>query len=327
MIPGQGAHDFFVFVQHGIAAVAALEHHLPDVVDVIIQVEAHDLSPLARAGDGDGLVDQAAGAAGGEGGGDDACVAVILLQSGVDIRPADDEAADVLVQGPLDHIRLAGHQNDIVAAGKAQVLRSLGHGHHHVAADVGGHTAALVDDAALQHADQVEHRQLLHLAVHQRLHAEGGDVAGGEHAVQSAVVIHNGDGGDALVAHHMPGPVHGDGGAEAGGRIVLQVADLGADRADGHRLLKAEMPEHAVGLVADVAQVRRHILPVAQSVAQGGIGHGRHNGIRIRIAVAGYKNLVHGFSSRELFPHYKAAVFHFQYEDIINFGYLVRFFP
>ena len=233
----------------------------------------------------------------------------------------------MLIQGPLDHIRLAGHQDNIVSAGKTQVLRGLGHSHHNAAADVGGHAAALVDDAPLQYTDQVKYRQLLHLAVHQGLHAEGSDVSGREHAVQSVIVIHHGDGGNALLPHHMPGPVHGDGGAEAGGCVILQVPDLGADRADGHGLVKAKMLEHTVCFIADVSQVRRNILPVAQGVAQGGIGHGRHDGIRIRIAVAGYKNLVHGLSSRELFYHYKAAVIDFQYEDSINFGYLVRFFP
>lgn len=118
-----------------------------------------------------------------------------------------------MIQRALDHVRLAGAEDDVVAAGKAQVLGGLGHGHHHVAADAGGDAAALVDDAPLQHADQIEHRQLLHMGVHQRLHAEGGDVAGGEHAVERAVVIHHGDGGNALLVHHMPRPIHGDGGA------------------------------------------------------------------------------------------------------------------
>ena len=213
VVAGQGAHDVFVFVQHGVAAVAALEHHLADVVYVVVQMEAHDLAPLAGTGDGDGLIDQAAHAACGEGRGDDAGVALVIFQIRVDLRAADDEAAHLLIQRTLDHVRLAGAEDDVVAAGKAQVLGGLGHGHHHVAADAGGDVAALVDDAPLQHADQIEHRQLLHMGVHQRLHAEGGDVAGGEHAVERAVVVHHGNGGNALLVHHMPRPIHGDGGA------------------------------------------------------------------------------------------------------------------
>lgn len=118
MIPGQGAHDFFVFVQHRVAAVAALEHHLPDVVNIIVQVEANDLPPLAGPGNGDRLVDQAAGAAGSKGRGYDAGIAGIILQRGINIRTADNQAADMLIQGPLDHIRLAGHQDNIVSAWK-----------------------------------------------------------------------------------------------------------------------------------------------------------------------------------------------------------------
>ena len=39
VIPGQGAHDFFVLVQHRVAAVAAFQHHLADVVDIVRQVD------------------------------------------------------------------------------------------------------------------------------------------------------------------------------------------------------------------------------------------------------------------------------------------------
>ena len=211
MVAGQGAHYFFVLVQHRIAAVAALEHHLSHIVDVIVQVEAHDLPPLAGAGDGNGLIDQAAHPSGRERRGNDAGPARVALQFRVDIRPAYDKTAHILIQRPLDHVRLAGTQDDVIAAGEAQILGGLGHGYHHIATDAGGNASSLVDNAALQNADQIENRQLLHPAVHQRFHTEGGNVPGGEHSIQGAVVINNRHGGNALLVHHRPCPIHGDG--------------------------------------------------------------------------------------------------------------------
>ena len=327
VIPGQSAHDFFVLVQHRVAAVAAFQHHLADVVDIVRQVEAHDLFIVAGPGDGTGLIDQPGHPAGLIGGGDDAGAPGVFQQVRVHLRLAQDQAADADVQGPADHIRLVAADDDVVRVAEQQVLAALGQGDDHVAGHGVDQVAAVVEQAALDDAEQVEQGHRLHPGVGDSGHAVGGDVAGGQSAVQGAVLVDNGDGGYLLFPHDVPGPVHGDGGAEAGGRVILQVPDLGADRADGHGLVKAKMLEHAVCFIADVSQVRRNILPVAQGVAQGGIGHGRHDGIRIRIAVAGYKNLVHGLSSRELFYHYKAAVIDFQYEDSINFGYLVRFFP
>ena len=101
--------------------------------------------------------------------------------------------------------------------------------------------------------------------------------------------------------HHMPGPVHGDGGAEAGRRVEIQVSDLGAYGADGLGLGKAEMPKHTLRFIADMAQMDRNISTVTQGIAQRGIGHGGGNGVRIGISVTGYINLVHKLSSCERF--------------------------
>ena len=80
------------------------------------------------------------------------------------------------------------------------------------------------------------------------------------------------------------------------------------------------MLEHTACFVADMAQVRRHIPPVAQGVAQGSIGHGRHNGVRIRIAVSGHINFVHPLASHRCFFYYKTGTRLFQYEDILKIG-------
>mgnify|MGYP006987704411 CR=1 FL=1 len=58
VIPGQGTDDLLVLVQHRVAAVAALQHHFPHIVDVVRQMEADDVVSVAGAGDGDGLIDE-----------------------------------------------------------------------------------------------------------------------------------------------------------------------------------------------------------------------------------------------------------------------------
>ena len=133
----------------------------------------------------------------------------------------------------------------------------------------------------------------LHPGVGDSGHAVGGDVAGGQSAVQGAVLVDNGDGGYLLFPHDVPGPVHGDRGVQGRGRIIVQVLHLGADVLHRPGGLEAEAVQHPLGLVADVVHMGGHIVPVAQGVAQGRVGHGGHDGIGIGVVVADDVDLVH----------------------------------
>ena len=59
------------------------------------------------------------------------------------------------------------------------------------------------------------------------------------------------------------------------------------------RGLETEAVQQALGLIADVAQIGRYVVPVAQSVPQGGIGHGSHDGIRVGVPMPDHIDLVH----------------------------------
>ena len=50
VIAGQGAHHLLLRVQHGVAAVAALQHHLADIVDIIVHMEGDRGRPWRRGG-------------------------------------------------------------------------------------------------------------------------------------------------------------------------------------------------------------------------------------------------------------------------------------
>ena len=293
MVTGQGAHHFFLLVQHGIAAIAAFQHHLPHVVYVVIQMEADQISGGTGPGDGDGLIDQPVNAAGVKGRGDNAGLAGVLHPFRIHVGLAQDQAGYLHVQRPADHIRLAAAQHDAVRAVKQQVFTALGQGDGHAAGQTVHQITALAHHAALDDAQQVEHGHLLHHRIGDGVQAEGGNVAGGQHSVQGAVLVGHGNGGDLLAAHQLPRPVHGDRGVQTGGTVKVQIPHLRAHVLDKAGRLEAEVLQHPVGLVADGAQMHRHILLLAQRVLQRRIGHGGHNGVGIRIAMAGHIDLVH----------------------------------
>ena len=131
------------------------------------------------------------------------------------------------------------------------------------------------------------------MPVADRAHAVGRDIAGGEHTVERAVLVDDGHGGDVLVAHDVPGAVHRDAGVERRRRVKVQIAHLRANVADRDRLRKAEAIEQTLRLIADVAEMCGHVIPVAERVAQCGIGNGGRDGVRVRIPVAGDVDSVH----------------------------------
>ena len=183
VIPGQGAYDFFILVQHRVAAVAALQHHLADVVDIVRQMEAHDLFIVAGPGDGTGLIDQAGYPAGLIGSGDDAGTPGVFQQVRVHLRLAQDQAADADIQGPADHIRLVAADDDVVRIVKQQVLAALGQSDDHIAGHGVDQIAAVVEQTALDDTEQVEQGHRLYPGVGDGGHAVGGDVAGGQSTV------------------------------------------------------------------------------------------------------------------------------------------------
>ena len=293
VIPGQGADDLFVLVQHRVAAVAALQHHLPHVVNIVRQMEADDVVSVAGAGDGDGLIDKTGHPAGIVGAGNDAGILSVCQQRLIYLRLAQDQAAYIGLQRPANHVRLVAAQDDMLPTVPQQILAALGQGNDHVAGNRVHQITGVVEDTALDDAQKIEQGQCLHAWLADGVHAVCGDVTGGEGPIQGAVLVDHGDGGDALLPHNVPGPVHGDGGVQGRRRIIIQIRHLCADILDQLGWLETEAIQQTLGLVADVAQIGRYVVPVAQSIPQSGIGHGSHDRIRVGVPMPDYIDLVH----------------------------------
>ena len=157
-----------------------------------------------------------------------------------------------------------------------------------LAADGVGEISVLVDDLAVKHAQEVEHRDPVDPGVGERAHVVACDLARREHAVELAVVVRDGDGGDgSVVLQRGPGTADRHGPGQGGRRVVVEIADLRAHGLDADGRLKAEAAEHQPRLIGDVPEPGRDEFPVAQRVAQRRIGHGRDDRVGIRVAVAG----------------------------------------
>ena len=292
---GDGAHDLVVFVQDGVAAVAALEHYLAHVVQIVAQVKGHDVLGHYYPLHGQGLVDYAGDTAGGEGSGDDAGVAAGLGPLGPQRGAADDEAAHAALQGAVDYLGLLAADEHGVRIGEGGVLVVLRQGDVELSGDGADRAVELIDQRALQHAEQVEERDVVHAVFRHGLHVIGGDVARREHAEESAVVLHDGHHAHLAVAHGAPGQVQGHRAVEGGRAVVVQVADLGAQGLDEGRRRHTEAGEETRGLVVYAAYAHGFVCPVAQrGILQIRVGYGRDYGVGVRVAVSGYIDVAHG---------------------------------
>ena len=225
--PGQGAHYPLLIVQDRVSAEAAFQHRVLHIVQIIVQVEVHQVPALADMPDGHGVPDEAHGAVSVIGRGDDTGLRLRFQQLPVHLRLADDDAVDVQVQSPADHVRLVAADDDAVGIGEFQILPAGGQGHGDLAGDHVLQLAALIEDLALQHRQQVVDRQLSHQGIADGGHIVVGHVAGGQHTVQGAVLIGHGEDGDLVGLHGLPGAADGGAGGQGGRRIVIQVLHLG----------------------------------------------------------------------------------------------------
>ena len=250
-------------------------------------MEADHILGLADTADGHGVMNEPHGPVSVKGRGDDAGLFRHLDELLAHLRLAHQHAVRLQLQRPAQHLRLvAADQNDVPVR-EHQVLPPGGQGNGHDAGDLLPQLRTFVEDLALQHGQQVVHRNVSHLRVPDRGHIVVRDISGGQHSVQGAVLIGHGHGGHLVLLHGLPGAADGGGGIQGGRRIVIQVPHLVSHIGDEHGRLETEAVQHALGLVADLAQPGSLILPLSQGVLQCGIGHGGHDGIRVRVTVAG----------------------------------------
>ena len=150
---------------------------------------------------------------------------------------------------------------------------------------------------ALQHGQQIVYRNILDHRIADRGHIVVGHIARGDHPVQLPVLIGDGEDRKLVLLHHLPSAADGDARGEDGWRVIVQVLDLGAQVSDQHGGLRAEAVQDRLSFVADLSQAGRLVLPVAQSVFQRGVGHGRHNGVCVRVPVSGNIDRIHSDTS------------------------------
>ena len=210
MIPGQNANDLFIAVENRVAGVAIPEHHIPHGVHPVVQMEADHALGVADPPHGDGLENQPRRPERIVGGGDNAGLGGQGAQLLRNLRLAQHQTADVQLQRPTDHVRLVAAQYDALPGMEQQILPALGQGDGDLPGDGVGVFPCVVENFALQDGDGVEQRYLLQHAAIGAGHVVVGNVRPGQHAVQSAVLVDHGNGGDGGVSLELiPGTAHG----------------------------------------------------------------------------------------------------------------------
>ena len=142
-----------------------------------------------------------------------------------------------------------------------------------------------VQNMAFQRAQQVEDRHGLHSGIAERFHILLRDIAGGNETGQGSVLMGDGEGGQpgSLLLQYLPGMGDGYAFSQRGGRIVINIGNLGADGTDIQRRLKPEAVQQERGFGVQMADPPGDIVVFSQRVIQGRISHGGDDGIRIRI--------------------------------------------
>ena len=202
VVAGQGPHHPLLLVQNGVAAVAALEHHLPHVVNIVLQVEGDDLLLLGQTAHGDGLEDPAHGPEAVIGGGDDAGVLHQLPDALGQLRLTQHHAGHAEGHRLPQHVRLVAADEDRLPLAEGGQLPGLGQGQNHLTGDGVHHLLRLPQQLALQNAEDVEQGHGPEVRRLDGLHIKAGDVPGGEHPPEMPLVVGDRNGGDVLVVLH-----------------------------------------------------------------------------------------------------------------------------
>ena len=259
-------------------------------------MEAHKAGGAANPAHRGGLEDEPCRPVGVEGGGDDAGGGGEIPQFLGKLRLTQHQAVHIHLQSPADHIRLVSAQDDGIGGVEQEILPALGQGDGHFPCHYVGVFSCLVENLSLQHGEDVEKGHGVQFSRHGLLHVVAGHILPGEHTVQGAVLIGYGDGGDVLLLlEHPPGSSHRDPGAEHRRGVKIQILHLGVHIPNPLGGLESEQIQHNLGFVGHMAQAGGLILPISHGVPQGGVGHGRHNGVGVRVPMPGYVNGIHRF--------------------------------
>ena len=247
VIPGEGADNLVILIENRVAAMAAFEHDLAHIIHKIGQMECFQIVCPAYACDLNGVIDHARSLVGIERRSDDAGVCLHLPQLLRQFRLAHDQTADLLLDSAPRHFRLLTNNHDGVRAFKEKIFVVLRQGDGHLSADRVGKIPGFVQNLAVQDAQKIENRNLVHAGVGKRAHVVACDFAGRQHAVQFAVFVCHGNGGNGFCLvglQSRPCPADRDRTRQGRRRVIVQIAHLRAHGLDAHRRLEAEAVEH-----------------------------------------------------------------------------------
>ena len=193
----------------------------------------------------------------------------------------------------LQHLGLLTANDDAARLHALQAVPRCGQRDDDLARDLVEHILRIVDDTALQGTQQVENGNVAHLRMLNGLHVAFGNVPSGDHAVEVSAFVRHGNGGHGHILQHFPRMAHWHRRSDQRRAVIVQVMHLGAHRAQEDRRLKAELIQQKRRFVIEMAQPRRHILLIAQGIAQRRIGHGGNHRIGVGVAMSKYINRIH----------------------------------
>ena len=151
MIAGQNAHYLFMLVQNGIAGMAIFQHHFPDIVHPVVQVEANQTLCVADTAHRGGLKDQSGSSVGVKGCSDDTGLRGKIPKFHGQLRLAQHQTADIPFQSPADHIRLVTAQNNALLFLEQQILIALGQGNGYLSGHGVRVLSCFIENLSLQH--------------------------------------------------------------------------------------------------------------------------------------------------------------------------------
>ena len=238
------------------------------------QMEADKVSTFTDMGDGQCMPNQAYRLIGIVRGRHQASLRLHIEKLLRNLRLTNNDAAHADFQRTPNHIRLVSADHNAVGIGKEQVLPAGGQCDHHLARNLVPQLPAGIENLSLDDGEQIVYRHAGNHRVADRAHVIVGHVPSGEHAIQRPILVGHWQHRNPVCLHGLPGPADCGSGGECGRRVVVQVPYLCTHIANEARRLKTEALQNGMGLIADLAQAGCLILPLPQSILQGGIGHG-----------------------------------------------------
>ena len=158
---GQHPHHPLILVQNGVGTEAALQHPVLHIVDIVAQMKIDQVVVFTDMADRHGVADQPHHLIGVKWSRNHTGIRLLLQQFLLHLRLADDDAADIHLDGPANHIRLLAADHNALRMRKHQVLPVRRQSNGHRTRDGVFDLAAAVEHMALQHREKIVHWNIL----------------------------------------------------------------------------------------------------------------------------------------------------------------------